>query len=93
MARIAVFVKIQRIRRARAEAQVKEAESAVAGMGVQVLCLPGWHDPADQCCLCDICYRPPDALFVSPDPYYSVRRAQLVTLAARHLLSRPRFGL
>ena len=28
----------------------------------------------------------PDALFVSPDPYFTVRRVQLATLAARHAI-------
>jgi putative ABC transport system substrate-binding protein len=28
----------------------------------------------------------PDALFVSPDPYFVVRRVQIVTLAARHAI-------
>ena len=28
----------------------------------------------------------PDALFVSPDPFFTVRRVQLATLAARHAI-------
>jgi len=69
---------------ARAEAQVKEAESAVAGMGVQVRVFQAGTIQQINAAFATFATDPPDALFVSPDPYY--RRAQLVTLAARHAI-------
>jgi len=65
---------------------VKEAESAVAGMGVQVCVFQAGTIQQINAAFATFATDPPDALFVSPDPYYSVRRAQLVTLAARHAI-------
>jgi putative ABC transport system substrate-binding protein len=85
MARIAVLV--NPANPARAEAQVKEAESAAAAMGVKVRVFQAGTVQQINAAFATFATEPPDALFVSPDPYYVVRRVQLATLAARHAIS------
>jgi len=68
----------------RAEAQVREAESAARAMGLQVQSLKAGSSREINAVFATFQREQPDALFVSPDPYFVVRRAQIVTLAARH---------
>ncbi len=71
---------------ARAEAQVREAESAARAMGLQVQSLMAGSGREINAIFATFQRERTDALFVSPDPYFVVRRSQIVTLAARNAI-------
>jgi putative ABC transport system substrate-binding protein len=71
---------------ARAESQVKEAESAGRQMGLRIQIFNAGTGREINAAFATLARERPDALLVSPDPLYVVRRAQLVTLAARHAI-------
>jgi putative ABC transport system substrate-binding protein len=84
MTRVAVLV--NPANPARAETQVREAESAARGMGLQVQSFKAASGREINAVFATFRRERPDALFVSPDPYFVVRRSQIVTLAARHAI-------
>src|SRR5262249_17284761 len=71
---------------ARAESQIKEAESAGRQMGLRIQILHAATGRDINVAFGTLARERTDALLVSPDPLYVVRRAQLVTLAARHAI-------
>ena len=84
MTRVAVFV--NPANPARAESQIKEAESAGRQMGLRIQIFHAGTGREINAAFATLAGERPDALLVSPDPLYVVRRAQLVTLAARHAI-------
>ena len=84
MSRIAVFV--NPANPARAEAQAGEAQAAGRGMGLQVRIFNAGTAREISAAFATFADERPDALFVSPDPFFVVRRVQLATLAARHAI-------
>ena len=84
MTRVAVFV--NPANPARAELHAKEAETAGRAMGLQIQVFHvGTSDEIDAA-FATFARERPDALFVSPDPFFTVRRVQLATLVARHAI-------
>jgi putative tryptophan/tyrosine transport system substrate-binding protein len=81
---VAVFVNLANP--ARAESQVKEAESAGRAMGLRVQILHAGTRSEINAAFAALARDRPDALFVSPDPFFVARRVQLATLAARHAI-------
>ena len=84
MTRVAVFV--NPANPARAEFQVKEAESAGRQMALQVQIFKPATGREINTAFAALARERPDALLVSPDPFYVVRRVLLATLAARHAI-------
>jgi ABC-type uncharacterized transport system substrate-binding protein len=84
MSRIAVFV--NPANPARAEAQAGEAQAAGRAMGLQVRIFNAGTPREISAAFATFADERPDALFVSPDPFFVVRRVQLATLAARHAI-------
>ena len=84
MTRVAILVNPANA--ARAEAQVREAESAARAMGLQVQSLMAGSGREINAVFATFQRERTDALFVSPDPYFVVRRSQIVTLAARNAI-------
>jgi len=84
MNRVAVFVNPKNP--ARAEVLAREADTAGRTMGLQVQV----HHPGTvreiNTAFTMLARERPDALLVTPDPFFLVRRAQLVVLAARHAI-------
>jgi putative tryptophan/tyrosine transport system substrate-binding protein len=71
---------------ARAESQVKEAESAGRQMGLRIQIFNAGTGREINAAFATLARERPDALLVSPDPFFVVRRVQLATLAARHAI-------
>ena len=84
MTRVAVFV--NPANPARAEFQVKEAESAGRQMALRIQIFKPATGREINTAFATLARERPDALLVSPDPLYVVRRVQLATLAARHAI-------
>jgi putative ABC transport system substrate-binding protein len=84
MTNVAVFV--NPANPARAEAQAREAESAAGRMGLRVRIFKAGTGSEINMAFATLARERPDALLVSPDPLYVVRRVQLATLAARHAI-------
>jgi putative ABC transport system substrate-binding protein len=84
MTRVAVFV--NPANPARAESQVNEVDSAGRQMGLRIQIFKTATSREINTAFATFARERPDALLVSPDPLYVVRRAQLVTLAARHAI-------
>ena len=84
MTNVAVFV--NPANPARAEAQVREAESAARPMGLRVRIFNAGTGSEINMAFATLARERPDALLVSPDPLYVVRRIQLATLAARYAI-------
>ena len=70
----------------RAESQVQQAESAARAMGLQIQIFKAATSHEINAAFATFGRKRPDALFVSADPYWLVRRVQLATLAARHAI-------
>ena len=70
----------------RTEANVKEAETAGRTIGLQVQIFKGSTAHEISTIFARLARERLDALFVSPDPFFTVRRVQLATLAARHAI-------
>ena len=81
MKRVAVLV--NPANPARAENNVREAETAGHAIGLQVRIVNVSTARDINTAFATLARERPDALFVSPDPYFTVRRVQLATLAAR----------
>jgi putative ABC transport system substrate-binding protein len=82
MRRVAVFV--NPANPARAELHAKEAEAAGRAMGLEIQVFNVGTSGEIDTAFATFARERPDALFVSPDPFFTVRRVQLATLAARH---------
>jgi putative ABC transport system substrate-binding protein len=84
MSRVAVFV--NPANSTRAESQVREVESAGHAMGLRIQIFNAGTGREINAAFATLARERPDALFVSPDPYFVVRRVQIATLAARHAI-------
>jgi putative tryptophan/tyrosine transport system substrate-binding protein len=84
MTRVAVFV--NPANPARAELHAKEAETAGRAMGLQIQVFQAGTSGEIDAAFATFARERPDALFFSPDPFFTVRRVQLATLAARHAI-------
>jgi ABC-type uncharacterized transport system substrate-binding protein len=84
MRRVAVFV--NPANPSRAEFHAKEAEAAGRAMGLQIQMFNVGTSGEIDAAFATFARERPDALFVSPDPFFTVRRVQLATLAARHAI-------
>jgi putative ABC transport system substrate-binding protein len=65
---------------------LEEAESAARAMGLQIQVLNASNGREIGAAFAAIERERPDALFVSLGPLFTARRAQLATLAARHMI-------
>ncbi len=65
---------------------LEEAESAARTMGLQIQVLDARNGREIGAAFAAFERERPDALFVSVGPLFTVRRAQLATLAARHMI-------
>ena len=70
----------------RAESQVREAESAGAALKLQIQIIKVATAHEISAAFSTLARDRPDALFVSPDPFFLGRRVQLATQAARHAI-------
>jgi putative ABC transport system substrate-binding protein len=82
MTRVAVLVNPANPERA--ESHAREAQLGGRAMGLQIQILHAGTGREINAAFATLARERPDALFVSPDPFFVVRRVQLVTLAARH---------
>ena len=82
MTRVAVFV--NPANPARAEFLVREAESAGRTMGLRIQVFNTGTIREINAAFTTLASQRPDALLVTPDPFFITRRAQIATLAARH---------
>jgi putative ABC transport system substrate-binding protein len=83
-ARVAVFV--NPANPTRAETQVNELQEAARGMGLQLRVFGTAGRAEINAAFATLANERYDALFVSADPIFTIRRAQLATLAARHAI-------
>jgi len=83
-ARVAMFV--NPANPARAELAVKEAETAGRVMGLQIRVFNVSTSSEINAAFATLGRDRPDALLVSPDPFFVGRRIQLANLAARHAI-------
>jgi len=67
-----------------AETTMKNVESAARMICVQISVFQARNSGDINAAFAEIVRDRPDALFVAPDPFFTVRRSQLVNLAARH---------
>jgi putative ABC transport system substrate-binding protein len=84
MTRVAMFV--NPANPARAELHAREAETAGRAMGLHIQVYNVGSSRDIDVAFADLTRERPDALFVGPDPFFTVRRVQLATLAARHAI-------
>jgi len=82
--RIAVFVNPENARRA--ASQVDELQAAARAMGLQLRVFNTGTSAEINTAFATLAQERPDALFVSADPFFVIRRVQLATLAARHAI-------
>ena len=81
MKRIAVLV--NPANPARAETNVREAEAAGRAIGLQIDVVNAETAQEINAAFAALARERPDALFVSPDPFFNVRRVQLANMASR----------
>jgi putative tryptophan/tyrosine transport system substrate-binding protein len=84
MTRVAVFV--NPANPARAELHVREVESAGRAMRLRIQIFNTGTVREINAAFATLARERPDALFVSPDPYFVVRRVQIATLAAHYAI-------
>jgi len=84
MTRVAVFV--NPADPARAEFQRGEAESAGRAMGLTTQIVNAGTSRDINTVFATFARERPDALFISPHPFYNVQRVQIAMLAARHAI-------
>ena len=84
MSRVAVFV--NPANPTRAELHAREAETAGRAMGLHIQVFNVGSTGEIDAAFAAFARERPDALFVSPDPFFTVRRVQVATLAARHAI-------
>jgi putative ABC transport system substrate-binding protein len=82
--RVAVFVNPANA--ARAETQVNELQTAARVMGLQMQIFNTSTGREINAAFATLARERPDVLFVSADPFFTVRRVQLANLTARHAL-------
>ena len=68
------------------ETTLREVEPAASAMGLQIQALNARNGREIGAAFAPFERERPDALFVATGPLFTVRRAQLATLAARHLI-------
>jgi putative ABC transport system substrate-binding protein len=69
---------------ARAEATTSDAEKAAHAMALQIKIFTASTSGEIHSAFESLARERPDALFVGSDPFFTIRRVQLATLAARH---------
>jgi putative ABC transport system substrate-binding protein len=84
MTRVAVFV--NPANPTRADLHAREAETSGRAMGLHIQVFNVGSSGEIDAAFAAFARERPDALFVSPDPFFTVRRVQLATLAARHAI-------
>jgi putative ABC transport system substrate-binding protein len=84
MTRVAVFV--NPANPARAELHMREVESAGRAMRLRIQIFNTGTVREINAAFATLARERPDALFVSPDPYFVVRRVQIATLAAHYAI-------
>jgi putative ABC transport system substrate-binding protein len=84
MSRVAAFV--NPANPARAESHGKEVESAGRAMGLQIQIFNVGTSREINAAFTTLARERPDALLIGPDPFFTTRRVQLATLAARHAI-------
>mgnify|MGYP003694055561 CR=1 FL=1 len=67
-----------------AETTLRDVEPAARAMGLQIQVLNASTSREIDAAFATFVRERPDALFVSLDPFFNSRRAQLVNLASRH---------
>jgi putative ABC transport system substrate-binding protein len=83
--RIAVFVNQRNTKRA--ETQVNELQAAADSIGLKTEIYGTSTAVEINAAFAMLARKRPDALFVSADPFFVVRRVQLANLAARHAIA------
>jgi putative tryptophan/tyrosine transport system substrate-binding protein len=68
------------------EATIKDLQAGAPSLGLQVEVLYANTNREIDAAFANLVQKPGGALLISPDPFFVSRRAQLVTLAARHAL-------
>jgi putative ABC transport system substrate-binding protein len=81
-ARVAVLVNPANA--ARAESTIRDAEKAAQAMALQTKIVKASTSGEIHAAFESLARERPDALFVGSDPFFTTRRVQLATLAARH---------
>jgi putative ABC transport system substrate-binding protein len=84
MGRVAAFV--NPANPTRAESHGKEVESAGRAMGLQIQIFNVGTSREINAAFTTLARERPDALLIGPDPFFTARRVQLATLAARHAI-------
>jgi putative ABC transport system substrate-binding protein len=69
-----------------ADAIVKELQASASALGLPIEILRGGTAREIDAAFANLVQKPGGALWVSPDAFFTNRRAQIVTLAARHAL-------
>jgi ABC-type uncharacterized transport system substrate-binding protein len=80
------FVALVNPQTAFTDAVVKELQASAATLGLSVEILHASTNSEIDAAFASFAQRPGSALIISPDAFFTSRRAQLVTLAARHAL-------
>ena len=71
---------------ANAETTLRDVEPAARAMGLQIQVLNASTSREIDAAFATFARERPDALFVGSDPFFTSRRVQLATLAARHAI-------
>ena len=71
---------------ANAETTLRDVEAAARAMGLQIQVLNASTSREIDAAFATFVRERPDALFVGRDPFFTSRRVQLATLAARHAI-------
>ena len=82
VARVAVLVNPANA--TRAESTIRDAEEAAHAMALQIKIFNASTSGEIHAAFESLARERPDALFVGTDPFFTIRRVQLATLAARH---------
>jgi ABC-type uncharacterized transport system substrate-binding protein len=85
-AAVRVAVLINPVNSGNADATVRDVEAAVGGTAMQVEIVKASTSGEIQTAFERLSRERPDALFVTGDPFFTVRRVQLANLAARHAI-------
>jgi putative tryptophan/tyrosine transport system substrate-binding protein len=79
-----VVVLVNPANAARAESTTRDAEKAAQAMALQIKVFMASTSGEIHATFESLAREQPDALFVGSDPFFTIRRVQLATLAARH---------